>query len=273
MKSEIKTIGVIGAGRFGRAFVQGILKSKLVLANQIWASARTNDNLEKVKALAVKAVKNYHSELSTTDILILSVKPAQIESVILDLCTAQISDKTLIISVAAGTPIRKIEELLNSKSAVIRAMPNSPCAVQSGVTAICAGSRATEEHLNIAKQIFETLGICISIEEKFFDLVTALSGSGPAYFYLFMETMIEVAVKAGISRSDAILMASQTALGAAKMVQETKRSPDALKQDVATPGGCTMEALKVLENKKLSSIFSEAIQRANDVASRLGQKN
>lgn len=266
-----RMIGVIGAGRFGRAFIQGILKSGLYRADQVWASARTQINLDAIQNLGVRATKEFQGELAKTDTLVIAVKPAQISDVIEKLNQANLSDKTLIISVAAGTSIEKIEKTLKTPNPIVRAMPNSPCTVQRGFTSICRGSHASDTDLQKAKRIFETLGQCFEIEEKYFDMVTALSGSGPAYFYQFMEVMIEVGVRAGLDREACIALVAQTASGAAEMVLSQGRSPADLKKDVATPGGCTIEALKILDSNQISNVFASAIEEAARVAGRLGK--
>lgn len=264
-------LGLIGAGRFGRAFIQGLLKAKLFPEAQIWAAEHSSEARTLAEKTGVEVVEDFLPRISGTQILVLCVKPAQIEEVIKKLNVEALSKDCLVISVAAGTSISKMETLFGSEISIVRAMPNSPCSVQASFTAICGGTYAKLEHLEIARKIFETLGLCLEIPETHFDLVTALSGSGPAYFYLFMETMIEVATRAGISEGAAVTLASQTALGAARMVQETGRTPVELRKDVATPGGCTMAALKVLETSKVSEHFAEAILEAARVAAGLGQ--
>jgi pyrroline-5-carboxylate reductase len=268
---SIRKIGIIGAGRFGRAFIEGILKSKKIKSENIWALDRSEECRKKVSAFGVKVVESVPNDIVDTDLIVVAVKPAQIEDAIALLNLITLSNRNLILSVAAGTSVSKIEKLLNSRLPVVRAMPNSPCAVQAGFTAICKGQFAAQTHINAVKNIFETLGKCLEIEEKYFDLVTALSGSGPAYFYFFMEAMIEAGVQAGLDHSSCVQLVSQTTLGAARMVQELNRSPSDLKADVATPGGCTIEALKILEHHKFSEYFKLAIEEATRVASRLGK--
>ncbi|MDB5036744.1 MAG: proC [Bacteriovoracaceae bacterium] len=261
---------MIGGGRFGRAFISGLLKSQFSSKN-IWASARSEANLSAIQKMGIRSAENFGDWISDTTLVLLSVKPAQIKGIIEKLNQMPLSEKTLIISVAAGTSISKIEKLLTKKCPVIRAMPNSPCTVQEGVTAICKGSNATKEHLELARVLFSTLGKCLEIDEVHFDSVTALSGSGPAYYYLLMEVMIEAGIKEGLTREQAVDLVAQTARGAATMVQNLNRSPTDLKKDVATPGGCTAEALKILEERNVPSIFAEAISKATAVAANLGK--
>ena len=205
------------------------------------------------------------------DVLLLSVKPAQIQEVLTNLNRCGLSQKTLLISVAAGTNLSKIENLLKGKYPVVRAMPNSPCSVQEGFTALCKGRFAKPKHIALAKKIFSSLGRCAEISEKHFDVVTALSGSGPAYFYYFMEAMIGVAIKNGLPTDQALELVTQTVLGAAAVVRKSNRSLQELTLDVATPGGCTAEALKVLDSASVAKTFSKAIEAATSRASILGR--
>lgn len=266
-----KKIAVIGAGRFGRAFIQGVLKSQLFDAKNIWAAERQAESLQISKAFGIQLRPDLPEVVSDAEIILISVKPAQVKEVIESINPLLTRPETLLISVAAGTSIQKIESLLTKKLAVIRAMPNSPCAIQEGFTALCRGTHAESRHLEDAGVIFNTLGKSLEIDEKLFDLVTALSGSGPAYFYEFMNVMIEAGIKGELTKDQCVALVSQTARGAASMVQSLARSPADLKRDVATPGGCTMAALEVLESSKTAEIFTKAIERATVVASQLGK--
>lgn len=265
-------IGIIGAGRFGRAFIEGILKAKIFENDQIWAAEKNQTAKEMAqKFLKIEVYESFSEKISQTDILILAVKPAQISHVINELVEKNISEKTLVISVAAGTSIKKLENGLIKKIPVIRAMPNSPAMVQSGITAICRGTYASEESYKIARRIFDALGVCIEIEEKYFDLVTALSGSGPAYFYTMIAALMEAGEKGGLTKSQVKQLATYTAKGAAEMIIKLNREPLDLRNDVATPGGCTVEALKILDSNSFSQSIIKAVEEATQVASRLGK--
>ncbi len=265
-------IGVLGAGRFGRAFLEGVVRTQLCTLDQLWASARSEKNLKMVETMGVRAVADFEKYISESSILILSVKPAQIEEVLEKINSIPSSHRVLLISVAAGTSCSKIENILKYPWPVIRAMPNSPCGIGEGITALCKGSRATDADLKIASKLFDTLGATLITEEKHFDLVTALSGSGPAYFYSVMEAMIEAGVAGGMTKEDVIKLVAQTARGAGTMVLNSERTPDDLRKDVATPGGCTMAALKILESKELNDSIIEAVREAARVAAKLGSK-
>lgn len=265
-------MGIIGAGRFGRAFIEGILKAKIFKKDQIWAAEKNQTAKEMAeKFLGIEICEDFSEKISKTDILILAVKPAQISSVLEILREQNISEKTLMISVAAGTSVHKLENGLQKKNPVIRAMPNSPAMVQSGITAICRGTYATDESFKVAQSIFEALGVCVEIEEKYFDLVTALSGSGPAYFYTMISALIDAGTKGGLTKDQAKQLATHTAKGAAEMILKLNREPLDLRNDVATPGGCTVEALKILDLNSFSQSIIKAVEEATQVASRLGK--
>jgi pyrroline-5-carboxylate reductase len=265
-------LGVIGAGRFGRAFLEGVLKSKIFKASSIWAAEKSETaQQELTRHLKVKMVTDFSAICVETEVIVLAVKPAQISTVIAGLRASKISDKALIISVAAGTSLQKIESELQLKIPVVRVMPNSPAAVQSGITAICRGTYASDKDFKLAKSIFESVGVCLEIEEKYFDLVTAISGSGPAYFYTMIHDLTEVGVEGGLTHEQALSLATHTAGGAAEMILRLKRDPQSLRSDVATPGGCTLEALKVLEANLFSQILIKAVKEATRVAGQLGK--
>lgn len=268
-----KRLGVIGAGVMGQALIQGLVEKQVFEKPQIWAAARTEASCQAVrKNLGIEAFTNYHDALPGTDIVLLCVKPSQVDKVLDRLKNAKLRPDTLIISIAAGTSIEALETRLGTDNPVVRAMTNTPCIVGQGMTAICAGTHATESHLAIAQQIFEAVGRCVELEETHFDAITSLCGSGPAYLYLIMEALADGGVRVGLPREVALQVVAQTVLGAATMVQKTGRHPAALRDDVTTPAGCTIGALLVMEDGKIRSVLARAVEEATCIASQLGQK-
>jgi pyrroline-5-carboxylate reductase len=178
----------------------------------------------------------------------------------------------LIISIVAGTSIEFMEKRLGIENPVIRAMTNTPCVVGQGMTAICAGTHTKPAHLKIAQKIFQSVGLCLELDEYHFNAVTGLCGSGPAYLYLIMEALADGGVRVGLPRDVALQMVSQTVLGAASMVQQTGRHPAALRDDVTTPAGCTIGALLVMEDGKIRSVLARAVEEATSIAGQLGSK-
>lgn len=265
-------LGVIGVGVMGQALIQGLLKSGTVTPEQVWASARTEKTCHIVtKELGIQASPQYQPFLAGTDVILLCVKPKQALGVLESLKAAGLPKTTLVISIVAGTPIRKIGAALGGENPIIRAMPNTPCVVGEGMTVICPGTFASEAHLAKAQKIFESVGKVLVLEEHHFDAVTGLGGSGPAYLYLIMEALADGGVRVGLPREVALQMVSQVVLGAAKMVEKTGRHPAALRDDVTTPAGCTIAGLLTLEDGKIRSVLSRAVEEATQIAGQLGK--
>jgi pyrroline-5-carboxylate reductase len=266
-------LGVIGAGVMGKTLIQGLLQKGVYKPKDIWASARTESSCLAVESqMGIKAFTQYSKVLPDTDVLLLCVKPAQVNRVLEQLQRNGLKENTLVISIVAGTSIEQMESGLHPKSPVIRAMTNTPCVVSQGMTVICGGTHAEKSHLNLAQEIFESVGICLSLEEQHFDAITGLSGSGPAYLYLIMEALADGGVRVGLPRDVALKVVSQVVLGAATMVQQTGRHPAALRDDVTTPAGCTIGGLLIMEDGKIRSVLARAVEEATAIASQLGKK-
>jgi len=260
-----KRIGIIGAGAMGGALLRGVLGSGVAL-DAVWAATKSDASARTVASEFGIATHTTYAELtSSSDVLLLAVKPAQLETALRELSAAGLRADTLIISVAAGVSIERIEKALGGSNPVIRAMPNTPSFVGQGMTAIAGGSLATKEHLAIAERLFGAVGLCITIEERLLNAVTAISGSGPAYVYLIIEALADAGVRVGLPRDVAMTLVAQTVLGAAVMVQESDRHPAALRDDVTTPAGCTIGALLVLEDGKIRSVLARAVDEARNV--------
>ncbi len=209
---------------------------------------------------------DYSNLTATSDVLLLAVKPVQIEAVLRALSKAGLRADTLIVPVAAGiSEIERIEAALDQQNPVIRAMPNTPSLVGRGMTAITGGVNATKEHFAAGERLFAAVGLCITVEERLINAVTAISGSGPAYIYLIIEALADAGVRVGLPRDVAMTLVTQTVLGAAVMVKQSDRNPAALREDVTTPGGCTSAALLVLEDGKVRSVLARAVEEARNV--------
>ena len=208
--------------------------------------------------------------LASAGVVVLCVKPAQAPVALAALAGAGLRPEALVVSIAAGVDSTQISTMLGTGNPIVRAMPNTPCVVGEGMTAICRGPRATPTHLAQARRIFECVGRAVETEEKHFNAITALSGSGPAYHYLIMEAMADAGVRVGLPRDLALALVAQTTLGAARMVQTSGRHPAALRDDVTTPAGCTIGGLLMLEDGKIRSVLARAIEEATRIASKLG---
>ena len=257
-------LGIIGAGSMGGALLRGVLSSGVPL-DAVWAATKSAASAQVVaNEFGIAAHTSYAHLTAGSDVLLLAVKPVQLEASLRELVVAGLRADTLVISVAAGVSIARIEAALGTANPVVRAMPNIPSLVGRGMTAISAGSRATQAHLAIAERLFSAVGLCITIEERLLNAVTAISGSGPAYVYLIIEALADAGVRVGLPRDVAMTLVTQTVLGAAVMVQENDRHPAALRDDVTTPAGCTIAALLVMEDGKLRSVLARAVEEARN---------
>jgi pyrroline-5-carboxylate reductase len=221
-------------------------------------------------SLRIPVETDASARIPSAGVVVLCVKPAQAARAVLSLREGGLRDDTLLVSILAGTTLRQLEALTGAANPWVRAMPNTPCIVREGMTAICPGSQATADHLALVRRIFECVGRCVETDEAYFNAITALSASGPAYYYLIMEAMADAGVRVGLSRDLALALVTQTALGAARMVQSANRHPAALRDDVTTPAGCTIAGLLMMEDGKIRSVLARAIEEATRVAAGLG---
>jgi pyrroline-5-carboxylate reductase len=267
-----RTLGVVGAGVMGRTLIQGLLDAGVVSRRQIWAAARTQATCDAVaEELGVSTMRDYREAAAGAAAILFCVKPAQIASVAATLREAELRADTLLISILAGVSTERLEGLLEHPKVWVRAMPNTPCVVKEGMTVVCAGRGATPAHLETAQRIFHSVGRCAVVEEHYFNSITALSGSGPAYMYLVLEALADAGVRVGLPRDLALQLVGQTMLGSARMVLETKRHPASLRDDVTTPAGCTIGGLLMLEDGKIRSVLARAVEEAAKIVEHLGR--
>ncbi len=263
-----KKIAVIGAGKMGTILLQALVRKGLDPSNAR-GSVKHGDRINGLTAkLGVSIGTDNIATVRGADIVLLCVKPPAIRAVLEEIGPGM--DKgQLVVSIAASVPTSYMENLLPAGVPVVRAMPNTPCMVGAGMTGICKGSSATAQHLQTAKQIFDTVGRTVVVDEKYMDAVTGLSASGPAYLYIILESLAEAGVKVGLPRDVATLLAAQTALGAAKVVLETGDHPALLKDAVTTPAGCTIDGILELEEGKLRVTLIKAVVKATQRAKEL----
>lgn len=267
-----RTIGFIGAGNMAEAMIRGLLEARLVTADQIIASEIVEAKRQQIRLrYSIHTVTEGRDVGLKASILVLAVKPQDMEAALQGIAASVDQTKT-IISVAAGTTIAFIAERLPAKARIVRAMPNAPALVLAGAAGIAKGEYATAEDLQIAEAIFAAVGKAVVVEEKHLDAVTGLSGSGPAYVFLFVEALADAGVKVGLARDVAGLLAAQTVLGAAKMVLESGRHPAELKDLVASPGGTTIAGLYALERGGLRGTLIEAVEAATIRSRELGRR-
>jgi pyrroline-5-carboxylate reductase len=257
-----KTIAFIGAGNMAEALIRGLLAGRTVAARQIIATDVRPERREFLtKTFGVRTMDDNLEAVKAADIVVLAVKPQQVDEVLLVFKWAM-TDRKLVISIAAGVTTARIERALGERARVMRVMPNTPALVGAGAAGVAKGAHATNEDLAVTESILRAVGICVRVEEKFIDAVTALSGSGPAYVYYVTEAMIQAGVTAGLDRALAKKLAIQTVYGAAKLLVESAEEPESLRRKVTSPGGTTEAALKVMSGRKLAEIFAEAMKAA-----------
>jgi pyrroline-5-carboxylate reductase len=249
-------------GKMGEAIAQGLMQSELRSLYQITGTTRTEESANEVsKKLKINCSTDNSEAIRSADIILLAVKPHQVEN-ILKANQKNLRADQLILSICAAVTTEQISAWSGNKTAIVRGMPNTPCLVKSGVTALCRGPRCEDIHIKMAEKIFGELGLVTTLEESLFDGVTGLSGCGPAYVYLIIEALSEAGVKIGISRKQATLLVAQTLMGSAKMVLDREEHPAALKDEVTTPAGCTIDGLMALEEGKLRVTLIKAVLAA-----------
>ena len=256
-----KKISFIGSGRMAEAIVGGIIKKKIFQASHIYIADK---DTEKARSLTRKFKVNFcednNKALWAGNIIVLAVKPQNMIQVLQQI-KEEIKASQLVISIAAGITIAFIEKALKG-CPVIRVMPNNPCLIGKGMTAVAAGKNAGNSDLKTARDIFDCLGKTIVLEEKYFDAVTGLSGSGPAFVYEFIAALAQGGGKSGLDRETSYHLAVQTVLGSVMTLTETGKSPKELVEMVASPGGTTVEGLKIFEEANFSQIVSDAVYAA-----------
>lgn len=272
-----KTIGFIGAGNLAEAIIKGLISSKASAPPFILVSDKASERLvHMAEAYEVKVFNKNFEVARNADIIFITVKPGDVHHALKEIAPELTKDK-LLISAAAGITTVAIEKTLclnGLKSVyvpIIRAMPNTPVIVREGATALYAGDGAKAQAMNFAKAVFEAVGTVVVVEdEALMDVVTGLSGSGPAYIFLIMEAMAEAGVKGGLSRESAHLLAVQTTLGAAKLALSGNKPLKELIRMVASPGGTTVEGLKKLDEegapKAMKDAIAAAIKRAGELS-------
>ena len=255
-----KTIAIIGCGNMGEALLKGLVSKKLFTRSRIIVSDNSDSRLRfikknyrvKVTASNVEAVKN-------CDIVILAIKPKDMRSVLSEI--AQVARKKLIITKAAGVTIDFIKRKTGAKR-VIRVMPNTPALIGFAMTAISVEEGLKKSDINIAKNIYACVGEITLLDEKYMDAVTAVSGSGPAYFFLLMETMVDAAQGLGLKRDIALKLVTQTAFGASLLQYSLAGEPSVLRENVTSKGGTTQAALEVFKKKGFASTIKVALKAA-----------
>jgi pyrroline-5-carboxylate reductase len=273
-----KKIGFIGGGNMASSFIKGLIASGHS-PSQLWVSDTNPDTLQSLaEKLKVNITDNNDELVKCVDVVVLAVKPQVLRTVAENISKDLINNSHLLfVSIAAGISQQSLTQWLGQDVAIVRCMPNTPALVLTGATALHANSAVTGEQKDLAENILRAVGISIWVDkESELDAVTAVSGSGPAYYFLLMEAMENTALELGLSEDTARLLVQQTALGAAKIALESSDTPGELRRKVTSPGGTTEQAIKTFEDGGFSLLVSKALHAARDrsieMSKELGEK-
>ena len=257
-----RKIAILGAGRIGESLIAGLLSSAWRAPDEIFATTRRPERVEELRERhGVQAMLSNAEAVSGAALVVIAVKPQDLDALLGDIGGLLTPEQT-VLTIAAAIPTAQIESRLNEGVPVVRAMPNTPSTVHEGIAGLCAGSHASDEHLTLAEDALAHLGAVVRVSESSMDAITAVSGSGPAYFALLAEAMIEAGILLGLSREISTQLVVQTMLGTAKQLRDERMHPVQLREMVTSPGGTTIAAIRELEMAGVRAAFLNAIQAA-----------
>ncbi len=262
---KTKKIGFIGGGNMASSLIKGLIASGQA-AHSIWVADINSEVLSALTgSLGVNSTANNDELVNAVDVVVLAVKPQGLADVAKSIAPLVQQKQPLIVSIAAGISQLSLQRWLGSDVAIVRCMPNTPALVLTGATALHANNQVTIEHKDLAENILRAVGLALWVDqESELDAVTAVSGSGPAYYFLLMEAMEKAALELGLSEQTARLLVQQTAFGAAKIALESDESPAQLRRRVTSPGGTTQRAIETFENGGFSELVAKALHAARD---------
>ena len=262
---NIQKIGFIGGGNMASSLMSGLIASGHS-AQHLWVSDINPDTLKALaENLNVNTSANNNEIINAVDVVVLAVKPQVLSSVAKSVASLIQKKKSLVVSIAAGIDQNSLSQWLGADTPIVRCMPNTPALVLTGATALHANTQVTPEQHDLAENIMRSVGIALWVkDESELDAVTAVSGSGPAYYFLLMEAMEKAALELGLNEVTARLLVQQTALGAAKIALESSESPEELRKRVTSPGGTTQRAIETFEQGGFSELVLKALHAARD---------
>ena len=252
----------------GSAIIAGAIKSGILSAEDVTAADKSAENLSRAATFGVSTTSDNADAVKNAEIVILAVKPSDLSELAKEICGA-LRPSALLVSICAGKRLAALSEMFGTDAKIIRVMPNTPALVGEGMAALCANANAADSELAVVCKIFESFGRAQVLKEELFDTVTAVSGSGPAYVYSFIDALASYAENSGMSADQAKLFAAQTVLGAAKMTLCSEDTPQKLKQSVCSPGGTTIEAVKVLDDRGFEQIIKDAAKACEEKSRKL----
>jgi len=271
-KPELR-IGLIGTGKMATALASGWVRSRWIESNCVTGTDVLSEAREQfTKATTCRTLGSVAEVMAESDVLVLAVKPQHMAGVMQDM-RARLSERHLIVSIAAGVTLAKMGQALGEQRRLVRVMPNTPALVGAGASAFALGGTATAEDAKLAQAMLSIVGVAVEVPENLLDAVTGLSGSGPAYVYQIIEALSDGGVRVGLPRAIATKLAAQTVMGAAKMVLETGEHPGALKDAVTSPGGTTIAGLHAMEAGGVRGHLINAVVAATERSRELGRNS
>lgn len=260
-------IGFIGGGNMAQAIIGGLVSSGFISGECVFVSDKDANKAKKLEELSVNVSKSNKETAKGVDVIVFAVKP-NVLPVVLEETKEQLSGK-IVVSIAAGTPIAKIEKIIGEDKKIVRVMPNTPAQVNCGMAVICHNSASSETDVKLVCDIFDAVGSSVVMDEKHINAATALHGSSPAYVYMFIDALANCGVKYGIPKDVALKLAAKAVEGSAKMVSETKIHPMQLCDNVCSPGGTTIAAVEALERCSFRTAVSRAVDACVEKAEEL----
>jgi len=264
-------LGIIGGGMMGEAILSGILSSSFLKKEDILVSEPLEDRRKYLtEKYEIEVVSDNVYTVNSCEYILLAIKPQNFKEVLQEI-SPHIKSHHVIISIAAGVSIKKISKLLKKNLPIIRVMTNTPCMVKSGMSVLCGNEIVTPYQMNIAKEIFSSVGEVITLQEKYFDAVTGLSGSGPGFLFLIAETLIDAGVLQGLPRDVSRKLVIETMLGSSLLLKKSDKHPAPLKDMVTSPGGTTISGIQVMEEYKVRAALLKVVEVATKKSKELGE--
>lgn len=268
----MKKIGIIGCGNMGEAILKGIVSNKVVSHRNIFISDVDSRKLNRIKKVYnVEATFNNSMVTKASDLIIMAVKPQQMDSALSSISEC-LNNKKLLVSIAAGVTVKRISSIIGDDIPIVRVMPNMPALIGMGFSAISFSEGVDKSFVKFTKAIFDSIGEVLEVKEKDLDTITAISGSGPAYFFYLVERLIKSGIKLGLAPETAKKAAIKTALGSIELLNRTEEDPSILRKKITSKGGTTEAAFKVFKKRGLDRIIQNGIKAAKDRSKKLSRR-